>query len=815
MINRNDIGGLYRDSFEHDSCGFGLICHMDGLPSHQLVHTAIHALSRLTHRGAVAADGKSGDGCGLLMKMPQRFFREAAAADNISLTRDFAVGMVFLSRDGEQAEMERQRLQIEIEKEALEVAGWRVVPLDTGACGERALETLPRIEQILINLPEFEDIETAERRLFMARRRARKFITHSDHGFHVVSLSTRVICYKGLVMPLNLPVFYPDLRDPGLESSLCIFHQRFSTNTLPEWRLAQPFRYLAHNGEINTIQGNRNWALARGHNLESPLIPEMEHIRPFVTQTGSDSFSLDNMLEVLLAGGMDIFRAMRILIPRAWQNAANMDAEVRAFYEYHSMHMEPWDGPAGIVLTDGRYAACCMDRNGLRPARFVITRDRIMTLASEIGVVDHADAQVVSKGRLGPGEMLAVDLHTGELLGPDSIEERLKRRQPYLEWLSREARYLESSLEQEMRDTQLSRQALQVHKKMFQLSAEETELVLRALVEGGQEPVGSMGDDTPLPVFSRQIRSLYDYFRQQFAQVTNPAIDPLREQLVMSLQTCIGSERNIFIEDAAHAARIVVDSPVLSTSKFRQLLSIDDDRYRHCLIDLNMAAGVPLVAALRDICHQAERAIRTGSTLLVLSDRNLHEGSVPVHALLATGAVHHHLVNTGLRSKANILVETGTARNSHEFAVLIGFGATAVHPYLAYQCACELTDCVAVPAAAEHMKMYRRGINKGLYKILSKMGISTIASYRGAQLFEAVGLNTEVVDMLQRNHLPHTGHRLQGASTRPGKTGGTGLEHPGTRSARRLPQVRERRRIPCIQPGCGSCTPGVCTIGRL
>lgn len=763
MIDKLKIGGLYRESFEHDSCGFGLICHMDGIPSHQLVQRAINALSRLTHRGAIAADGKSGDGCGLLIKMPQQYLRHAAETDGISLHEHFAVGMLFLSRDAECADMERQRLQAELEKEALYVAGWRVVPVDTDACGERALETMPRIEQVYVNLPDHETVEDIERKLFIARRRARKFISSTDSGFHVVSLSSRVICYKGLVMPHNLAVFYPDLCDTRLESSLCIFHQRFSTNTWPEWRLAQPFRYLAHNGEINTIQGNRNWALARGHNLESPLIPKMDDIRPWVSMIGSDSLSLDNMLEALMAGGMDIFRAMRILIPRAWQNTANMDAELRAFYEYHSMHMESWDGPAGIVLTDGRYAACALDRNGLRPARYVITADRIITLASEIGVTDYEAEDVLSKGRLGPGDMLAVDMTTGELLTPEKIEDQLKHRQPYMEWMNQEALYLESSLDYEICDAPLSPQELLTHKKMFQVSREETELVLQALVEGAQEPIGSMGDDTPLPVFSYRIRSLYDYFRQQFAQVTNPPIDPLREQLVMSLQTCIGRERNIFVEDAEHAARIVINSPILSTSKFSHLLSIEDDRYRNYCIDLNVESDISLVAAIRDICHQAEKAVRSGSTIIVLSDRNLREDRMPVHALLATGAVHHHLVNTGLRCKSNILVETGTARNSHEFAVLIGFGATAIYPYLAYQCACELTNTPAVPdAAAGHMKMYRRGINKGLYKILSKMGISTVISYRGAQLFEAVGLNREVVDMC----FTGTTCRIQGSGFR-------------------------------------------------
>jgi glutamate synthase (NADPH) large chain len=745
MADKRDNPGLYRKSFEHDSCGFGMMCQMDGVASHQLVRSAIQALSRLTHRGAVAADGKSGDGCGLLMSMPGAFFRSVAEREGITLSRKFAVGMVFLSQDAEDADMERQRLQAELEKEALCVAGWRVVPINIEALGDSARQSLPRIEQVFVNVPDSADPELTERKLFFAKRIARKFIKTSDAAFHIVSLSTRVVCYKGLVMPNNLPVLYPDLHNEALHSSLCIFHQRFSTNTLPEWRLAQPFRYLAHNGEINTIQGNRNWALARSRNFESPLIPGMKDIRPWVSLAGSDSYSLDNMLEALIAGGMNIFKAMRLLIPRAWQNDNRMDPELRAFYEYHSMHLEAWDGPAGIVLTDGRYAVCTMDRNGLRPARYVISRDRVMTLASEIGVSDVEPDEVLCKGRLGPGDMLAVDTHTGELLVPREIENRLARERPYLEWLNREARYIQPGWGGDA-GPEFSPATLLVYKKMFDVSREELDQVLRALAEAGQEASGSMGDDTPLPALSRRTRSLYDYFRQQFAQVTNPPIDPLREQWVMSLRTCFGSEQNIFLDDASHARRIVVESPVLSPAEFDHLIALDEDGYHHARIDLNIDEDTPLSTGIRDICYQAERAIWSGATVLVLSDKALSPGKLPVHAALATGAVHHHLVNTGLRCRSNILVETATARNPHEFAVLIGFGATAIYPYLAYQCAALMAEW-SKHTAQEHQQRYRMGINKGLYKILSKMGISTINSYRGAQLFEAVGLNSEVVQL--------------------------------------------------------------------
>ncbi|HFC53946.1 MAG TPA: glutamate synthase large subunit, partial [Gammaproteobacteria bacterium] len=445
----NQPAGLYRPSFERDSCGFGLIAHMDGIPGHWLVRTAIEALARLTHRGAVAADGKTGDGCGLLMKMPERFMRAVAGEHRIHLERYFATGILFLNRDQGLADRARVRLERELKAQGLQVAGWREVPTDEAACGEEALRSLPRFEQIFVNAGADMEQTAFERHLYIARRRTEKALAEDD-TFYVPSLSSRVVSYKGLVMPANLPRFYPDLNDERLESALCVFHQRFSTNTWPEWRLAQPFRYLAHNGEINTIQGNRNWSVARGHKFKTPHIP-MPDVLPMVSMSGSDSSSLDNMLEALLAGGMDIFRAMRLLIPPAWQNVETMDPDLRAFYEYNSMHMEPWDGPAGIVLTDGRHAACVLDRNGLRPARWVLTKDRHITLASEIGVYDYLPEQVLAKGRLGPGQMLAADTETGELLLPEQIEQRLKERKPYKQWLGRHTRRLRSELEEEER----------------------------------------------------------------------------------------------------------------------------------------------------------------------------------------------------------------------------------------------------------------------------------------------------------------------------------------------------------------------------
>ncbi len=744
---------LYRPEFERDSCGFGLIAHIHNKPSHWLVKTAIDALARLTHRGAVAADGKSGDGCGILMKKPDRFLRQIAADNGWQLGENYAIGNVFLSTDPEIAAKSRETVNAALKAQGLEVAGWRVVPTDTSVCGEQALAMLPTIEQLFVKSGSSRDVFDFERKLFLARRAAEKALADVDTAFYVCSLSARVILYKGLVMPAALPKFYLDLADPTLASSMAVFHQRFSTNTLPQWRLAQPFRFLAHNGEINTIKGNRYWATARAGKFAHGQIENIEAIKPLVTMEGSDSQSLDNMLEVLLAGGLDVFAAMRMMIPPAWQNIEQMDADQRAYFEYNSMHMEPWDGPAGIVFTDGRYAACSTDRNGLRPARWVVTDDDHVTLASEVGVWDYRPEQVVSKGKLGPSQMMAVDTVRGEIITSDEIDKRLSRRHPYKQWLKHNVRRLESRFDEHAEEgPTFAPSTLNIYQKLFQISFEERDQVLRVLAEAGMEAVGSMGDDTPFSVLSQKVRSPYDYFRQVFAQVTNPPIDPLREQIVMSLECCLGAEQSVFDETPERAARLLVDSPVLSEGKFRRLLALDDPKYAHEVIDLNYPADTSLKDAIVAICDKAEAAVRSGKVVLVLSDRAVSRDTLPVHALLATGAVQHRLVEAGLRCDCNLVVETATARDSHQFACLIGYGASCVYPYLAYE---SLADMVRTGEIRQQdpsalTRAYRKGINKGLYKIMSKMGISTVASYRGAQLFEAVGLDPEVVDLCFR-----------------------------------------------------------------
>ncbi|SDX35876.1 glutamate synthase large subunit [Marinobacter mobilis] len=752
--------GLYHPDEFRDNCGFGLIAHMKGETSHKLLQTAIESLTCMTHRGGIAADGKTGDGCGLLIQSPDAFLRKAAkAAFGTEPGEMFAVGQIFLSQDESKAAAGRAAIEKSLVEQGLEILGWREVPTDSECLGPMALDCLPRIEQVFVAPAGKAEREFAIA-LFVGRRHAERDMAE-DQDFYICSLSHRTLSYKGLMMPADLASFYKDLGDPELETAICVFHQRFSTNTMPRWPLAQPFRYLAHNGEINTVQGNRNWALARAAKFSSPDLPDLQTLQPLVNLTGSDSSSMDNMLEILLAGGVDLFRAARMMIPPAWQNVDTMDADLRAFYEYNSMHMEPWDGPAGLVLSDGRYAVCMLDRNGLRPARWVITKDDFITLASEIGTYGYQPDDVVAKGRVGPGQMLAIDTETGEVLHTKDIDDRLKSAQPYKQWLRDNGLRVEATLNQATPEFKLmDADELLVHQKTFMVSFEERDQVLRPLAESGQEAVGSMGDDTPMAVLSSRVRHVGDYFRQKFAQVTNPPIDPLREAIVMSLETCLGAERNVFEETPEHANRIILSTPVLSPAKFLRIVNDERPGFEMAKIRLSYRPEVGLEQAIRNVCDEAADAVRNGKVLLVLSDKDLVEGELPVNAMMATAAVHHHLVAQGLRCDSNLIVETGWARDPHHFAVLFGFGATAVYPYLAYQVLNDLIrtgEVLMDPIEAKNN--YRKGINKGLLKILSKMGISTITSYRGAQLFEAIGLADEVVDLCFKG----VASRIQGA----------------------------------------------------
>ena len=745
----SDQHNLYQPDVFKDNCGFGLIAHTHGEASHDLVQTAIHSLSCMTHRGGVAADGKTGDGCGLLIATPKVFFKKIASDNGFTLNEIFAVGTVFVNLDKALAQHSQDTLSQAIEAQGLLVAGWRDVPVDLSIVGDIARESLPGFKQILVNCPINMDEATFNRKLFVARRKA-EIELKDDPLFYVTSLTSQVVIYKGLVMPADLPAFFLDLQDERLASHIVVFHQRFSTNTLPRWPLAQPFRYLAHNGELNTIDGNRDWAVARTPKFVTDLIPELQELQPLVNRVGSDSSSLDNMLEVLVSGGMDLFRALSILVPPAWQNVDTMDMDLRAFYEFYSQHMEAWDGPAGLVIQDGRYAVCMLDRNGLRPSRWVTTKNGYITVASEIGTWDYQPEDVIAKGRVGPGQMLVIDTETGNIMDTKAVGRQLKKAHPYRLWLRENAVRLrdDEQLEEKAYEQRETGEHLLALQKMFHITNEERTEIIRPSAENGQEAVGSMGDDTPMAVLSKQVRHVADFFRQQFAQVTNPPIDPLREAIVMSLETCLGSEKNIFEPTPDHANRIVLSSPVLSSSKMMQLRSVTKPGFEIETIDLNYDESMPLEEAIKHICEQAAQAVRAGKVLIVLSDRNIEKGKVPANAIMVTGAVHHHLINVGLRADANLIIETGLVRDSHQLAVLLGFGATAVYPYLAYNVIADLVDkgdLLGDPLYAKNN--FRKSLDKGLLKILSKMGISTVSSYRGAQLFEAVGLSEEVVEL--------------------------------------------------------------------
>ncbi|WLT07162.1 glutamate synthase large subunit [Gilliamella apis] len=740
---------LYNQHHEKDNCGFGLIAHIEGQPSHKVVRTAIHGLARMQHRGAILSDGKTGDGCGLLMQKPDRFFRLVAEDAGWRLAANYAVGMLFLSQDEAEAQASRKIVEEELAEETLYVLGWREVPIDKSVLGEIALSSLPRIEQVFVNAPAGWTKIDLERRLYMVRRRIEKRV--QDDTFYVCSFSNQVNIYKGLCMPKDLPRFYLDLADIRMETAICLFHQRFSTNTVPRWPLAQPFRHLAHNGEINTIEGNRQWAKARSYKFKTPLIPDLQDAAPFVNVTGSDSSSLDNMLELFLVGGMDIVRAMRLLVPPAWQNNPDMNEDLRAFFDFNSMHMEPWDGPAGIVMSDGRYAACNLDRNGLRPARYVITTDKLITCASEIGIWDYQPDEVVTKGRVGPGELLVIDTEEGRILQSSETDNDLQKRHPYKEWMTKNVKRLipfEDLPDDDIGSRDYDDTLLATYQKQFGYSAEELDQCIRVLGENGQEATGSMGDDTPFAVLSSRPRLIYDYFRQKFAQVTNPPIDPLREAHVMSLSTSIGREMNVFAEAEGQAHRVAFKYPVLVHSDFKQLTTLESRYYKSETLDITYEIDGSLRDAIEQLCGDAEAKVRAGTVLLILSDRNIAPDRLPIPAPMAVGAVQQRLVEKNLRCDANIIVETASCRDPHQFAVLLGFGATAIYPYLAYETLAQMVDNGTVNKSyREAILNYRNGINKGLYKIMSKMGISTVASYRCSKLFEAVGLNEEVVEL--------------------------------------------------------------------
>lgn len=747
--------GLYNKKEFRDNCGFGLVAHLRGEQSHTLVETAISSLTAMTHRGGIAADGRTGDGCGLLMQIPRTFFREEAALQNVQLPEEYAVGMFMLSMDDNRAAQQRHLVEKTLQSESFSALCWRSVPVDESCLGPIAKSTQPLFQQLFLDISNFST-QQADVLLFKVKRLIEKAVP----DLYISSFSRSVVSYKGLMMPVDMANYFVDLADPRLATGICVFHQRFSTNTMPKWPLAQPFRMLAHNGEINTITGNRNWARARTPSFKCEGLGDLTALSPLVNTEGSDSSSLDNMLELLVVGGIDLHRAVRMLVPPAWQNIEDMDPDLRAFYEYNSMHMEAWDGPAGLVITDGRYAVCALDRNGLRPSRWVLSSDDIITVASEVGVNYVEPEKVIAKGRLGPGQILTVDTETGELLHSSDIDNQLKSSAPYRQWLKEHSIRLER-FKHKYTPEPLSVDYLNINQKRFGVSKEERLQVLRPLAEGGQEAVGSMGDDTPMAVLSEKHRSVYDYFRQKFAQVTNPPIDPLRESIVMSLETCLGRERSLFSETKGHARRIILNSPVMTPPRMAALLSKDvfGGSYAEISLYYNPQQST-LETAIKQLCVKAREAVKNDCTILILSDESGAEAEVAIPALMATGAVHHDLIEHGLRCETNLLVKTAGARDPHQIAVLIGYGATAIYPYLSYQIIEEMAASGGLSVDAPiGYKNYAKGINKGLLKILSKMGISTINSYRGSQLFEAVGLSKPVIDLCFKG----TASRIEGA----------------------------------------------------
>ncbi len=748
---------LYKENDFRDNCGFGLIASIDGVQSRKIVQDSIDALVSMTHRGGIGSDGKTGDGCGFLIDINSDFYIKTLQKEQkIKLQNRFAIGQLFYFQSIKKLIPQIDRI---LSKEGLNLITHREVPTDKSILGNIALDCLPNIYQLFI---ESNDKDLSEDKFQTAILQARKFIEEiylNDEKLYFCSMSSKTIIYKGLMLPRDINNFYLDLKSKHFKSSICVFHQRFSTNTSPRWHLAQPFRLLAHNGEINAIRGNRNWVKARSNLFKTPLIPKIQKFKQIVNEDGSDSSALDNMIEVLVKGGVDIFKSIRMVLPPAWQNTQLLDPDVRGFHEYNSMHMEPWDGPAGIVMSDGEWAICVLDRNGLRPARFQIDDNKIITIASETGVRPVDEKNVTFKGRLSPGGIIAVNTKTGEIFSEKQIDDRLKNRAPYRDWLKENTIYVESSLDKYEGPglKKIDSEKFNVSSKLFLLFKEERTSVIKPLAIDSQEGTGSMGDDTALAVMSKMHRQIYDYFRQQFAQVTNPPIDSLREASVMSLETCYGPELNIFDETPEHAKRLVTASPVLS---YKKLQSIITNPYFKCEeIKLEYKKQINLKSALKSLQKKVILSAKKGNTIIHLKESLPDKNLLPINALLAVGCVHQQLVTLGLRSKVNLVITSSSARDTHQIACLIGFGATAVYPSLAYQTILDLTERNELKGDAhENCARYRKGINKGLLKIISKMGISTISSYRGSQLFEIVGLNNEIVDLCFTNSVS----RIQG-----------------------------------------------------
>ncbi|MBD3393165.1 MAG: glutamate synthase large subunit, partial [Chitinivibrionales bacterium] len=746
--------GLYDPRFEHDSCGVGFVVNVNGAQSHQIVTDGITILKNLVHRGAIGGDSKTGDGAGVLLQIPHRYYSAACERLGFRLPDPGAYGiaMLFLPRDAGRRDAALAHARSAVAQEGGTVLGVRDVPVDPACLGEMARESVPHVSQLFVGFASLAGAEL-ERKLYVVRKCMEN--AFSEHGFsiedcYVVSLSAKTIVYKGLFVAPQFEIFYPDLADKDVESCFALVHQRYSTNTFPSWPLAQPFRYMAHNGEINTLRGNINKMAAREAILESALFGEdVTKLSPVVNPLMSDSAIFDNVFELLSLGGRSIEHAMMMMVPEAFGGRYHISRDKRAFYEYHAAVMEPWDGPAAVAFTDGVKVGALLDRNGLRPARYVVTKSGKVVLASEVGVLDIAPSEVLRKGRLAPGKMLVVDTHRCRIIHDNEIKASVSRRKPYRRWL--ESNRIElSGLFQAPGPVRFDPQALLVRQRAFGYTLEDVKMIIGPMAQNAQEPVGSMGNDAALAVLSDRPQLLYNYFKQMFAQVTNPPIDPYRENLVMSLMSYIGREGNLLEETPQHCHQLRLSHPILSNDDMDKLRGIDIEGMRACVLPMLFTPGeTTLEQALDRLCRSAEEKIDAGYALLILSDRDVDDTHAPIPALLATSAVHHFLVRARKRQLAGLIVETGEAREVMHFATLVGFGASAVNPYLAFEIVAQLKDEGRLPESLRlenAIDQYITAVKKGLLKIMSKMGISTIRSYRGAQVFEAVGLNEVCIE---------------------------------------------------------------------
>jgi len=752
--------GLYDPANEHDACGVGFVAHIKGKKSHSIVEQGLQILKNLDHRGAVGADPLQGDGAGILIQLPDAFFREELAKQGIALPAagEYGVGMCFLPRESASRLACQEEIERAIRGEGQVLLGWRDVPVNPEMPMSPAVRSQePVIRQVFIGRgADVLVTDALERKLYIIRRRAANAIQRLklEHakGFYMVSMSARTVVYKGLLLADQVGVYYQDLQDARCVSALALVHQRFSTNTFPKWNLAHPFRMIAHNGEINTLRGNYNWMLAREKGVSSPLLgKDLEKIWPLIYPGQSDSAAFDNALELLVMSGYSMAHAVMMMIPEAWEKHALMDENRRAFYEYHAAMMEPWDGPAAVAFTDGRQIGATLDRNGLRPARYLVTDDDLVVMASESGVLPIPESKIVQKWRLQPGKMFLIDLEQGRIIGDKEVKDSLANAKPYREWIEK-IRIKLDEIETDDACAEASATSLLDRQQAFGYSQEDLKFVLEPMALNGEEATGSMGNDAALPVLSNKLKPFYFYFKQLFAQVTNPPIDPIREEMVMSVVSFIGPKPNLLgVSDINPPIRLEVAQPVLSfedMAKIRHIERFTGGKFRSH--ELNVCYPVAwgkegIEARLASLAAEAEDAVRSGANILIVSDRRVDAENVAIPALLATSAVHQHLVKNGLRTSTGLVVETGSAREVHHFALLGGYGAEAVHPYLAME---TLRDFAHGDAekTAKYVKNFIKAVGKGLCKVMSKMGISTYMSYTGAQIFEAVGLKKAFVD---------------------------------------------------------------------